>query len=29
MMPSNGFKMLVADDDDKHTRLMFFDMMEL
>ena len=25
----NGFKMLVADDDDKHTRLMFFDMMEL
>lgn len=25
----NGFKMLVADDTDKHTRLMFFDMMEL
>lgn len=25
----NGFKMLVSDDDDKHTRLMFFDMMEL
>ena len=25
----NGFKMLVADDTDEHTRLMFFDMMEL
>lgn len=25
----NGFRMLVAEDDDKHTRLMFFDMMEL
>ena len=25
----NGFRMMVADDDDRHTRLMFFDMMEL
>ena len=25
----NVFKMLVTDDEDKHTRLMFFDMMEL
>ena len=25
----NGFKMLVTDDEDKHTSLMFFDMMEL
>ena len=25
----NGFKMLVANDRDSHTRLMFFDMMEL
>lgn len=25
----NGFKMLIPDDDDKHTRLMFFDMMEM
>ena len=25
----NGFRMMVADDYDRHTRLMFFDMMEL
>jgi len=25
----NGFKSLVADDDDKHTRLMYFDVMEM
>jgi len=25
----NGFKALVADDDDKHTRLMYFDIMEM
>ncbi|HBO06254.1 MULTISPECIES: GNAT family N-acetyltransferase [Bacteroides] len=25
----NDFKLLVSDDDDKHTRLMFFDMMEM
>ena len=25
----NGFKMLVANDSDSHTRLMYFDMMEL
>lgn len=25
----NGFKQLVSDDENKHTRLMYFDMMEL
>lgn len=25
----NGFKQMVVDDDDQHTRLMYFDMMEL
>jgi len=25
----NGFKALIADDDDKHTRLMYFDIMEM
>lgn len=25
----NGFKMLISDDKNKHTRLMYFDMMEM
>lgn len=25
----NGFRLLVPDDDDKHTRLMYFDIMEM